>query len=341
MKAGTALLLLWLSACGADDDAPVRDAGADGGPVPNVDAGPRADAGPVDGGPASDWRREADLPEPIQEICGAVHEGRLWIAGGIEGDLGVSAAVRIFDPATGTWSDGPALPEPRHHAMLVSTGPDLWLLGGMRTLRFEPLDTVFVLRAGASSWEMGPSLPELRAAAAAGFVAGRIVIAGGNSEAGRLATTTLVLDVAAETWSTAAGMPVAREHTAGFVTETELWVVAGRMNSLDSNTADVAAYDPATDTWRSAPPLLHARGGHGVALLDGVAHAMGGEEPGAALTSVERLDVATGTAWEMAPPTVFPHHGHVALAAAGRIWVIGGGDAPSLAAIDVVESYSP
>ena len=33
-------------------------------------------------------------------------------------------------PATGDFADGPALPEPMHHAALVSDGTDLWLLGG-------------------------------------------------------------------------------------------------------------------------------------------------------------------------------------------------------------------
>jgi hypothetical protein len=295
---------------------------------------------PVDDGAISvGWRTEAPLPAPIQEICGATHGGRLWIAGGLDDGARVVAEVHVLDPATGEWADGPALPAPRHHAMMVSSGPDLFVLGGMETLSFEPLDTAWVLRAGATEWAEIAPLPEDRGAGAAGFAAGVVVIAGGNGRGG-LAPTTLRYDPAGDTWTTGAAIPEPREHTSAFVHEGELWVVAGRRNSLSSNRSDVEIYDPLADTWRIGPPIPTARGGHGVAILDGLAYAIGGEQPDRALDSVERLDVTTGI-WSAITPVPTPHHGHVVLAAAGRIWAIGGGDAPTFAAIDVVESFAP
>ena len=122
-----------------------------------VDAG-HGDAARGDASVPSAWRSEPALPERIQEITGAVHQGRLWIAGGLDASSATSSAVRIFDPASSAWSEGPALPRPRHHAMMVSTGDDLYLLGGMETLAFDPLETAWVLRDGAiSSHALAPS----------------------------------------------------------------------------------------------------------------------------------------------------------------------------------------
>lgn len=284
------------------------------------------------------WRTEPPLPEAIQEITGAVHDGRLWIAGGIDSAGAISSAVRIFDPATSTWSEGPELPAPRHHAMLVSTGDALFLLGGMETLRFDPLDTAWTLRGGA--WEPIAALPEARGAGAAAFVAERIVIAGGNSGRGGLASSTLRYDPLRDVWSTGADIPTQREHVAGFAHDGELWIVAGRLNSLDRNLAVVEIYDPSTDAWRAGPPIPTARGGHGIAVLAGIAYATGGEQPDRALDSVEALDPAAGT-WTSVDPLPTPRHGHVALAAAGRIWIVGGGDRPTFAAVDGVESFAP
>lgn len=339
-----AVVAVAIAGCGGESgvlDGGALDAGAlDAGAVGSDASGPAdasADAALDAGG--GGWRTEPPLPEPIQEITGAVHEGRLWIAGGFDDSTAVTRAVRIFDPESGEWSSGPDLPAPRHHAMLVSTGEDLFLLGGMQTLAFEPLDTAWVLRSGATAWTPISSLPEDRGAGFAAAVGDRIVIAGGNGRGG-LATTTLLYDPTLDAWDVGEGIPDAREHTSGFAHEGELWVVAGRRNSLDSNRTTVEIYDPAADRWRTGPPVPTARGGHGVAVLDGLAYAVGGEQPDRALDSVEALDLASGE-WRSVEPLITPRHGHVVLAAAGRIWVIGGGDRPIFAAVDVLESFAP
>lgn len=319
----------------ASTDAGSLDAVVIASDAPTTTSDAAHDSGRDDG-----WRVDPALPEPIQEICGAVHDGRLWIAGGLDAAARVVDDVRVYDPATGAWSDGPSLPAPRHHAMMVSDGPDLYVLGGMLTLAFEPLDTAWVLREGSSSWEEIARMPEDRGAGAAGVVAGRIVVAAGNSSRGGLASTTLVYDPSAAAWSIGRPIPTEREHTSAFVHDGELFVVAGRLNSLSTNRTEVDAYDPVADRWRAVAPIPTARGGHGVAVLDGLAYAVGGEQPDRALDSVEVLDLDTET-WATGVPVPTPRHGHVLLAAAGRLWVVAGGDRPTFAAVDVLESFAP
>ncbi|MCS6799156.1 MAG: hypothetical protein NZ898_11625, partial [Myxococcota bacterium] len=123
--------------------------------------------------------------------------------------------VRILDPRTGRWSDGPALPAPRHHLVLVAHGGDLYALGGMRDLSFEPLESAWVLRAGASSWTPIAPLPEPRAAGTGASLAGHVLYAGGLTRGGRVAADVLRYDPATDRWTRGAPMPTPREHLGG------------------------------------------------------------------------------------------------------------------------------
>ncbi len=344
------MLSLVLLACG--DPSVTPDAGPEPGPdaaaAPDagaVDAGMAdagmADAGMVDAGPAAaGWRDEAAVPVRIQEIAVEAHAGRVWIAGGFDGRGAVVPTVRIYDPATRAWSEGPDLPAPRHHMVLVSHGGDLYALGGMQTAAFEPLDTAWVLRDGSDAWAPIAPLLRDRGAMAADAVGDVIVLVGGNESRGGLASETLIYAPARDAWSLGAPIPTAREHLSAVAVDGELYVLAGRRNSLGSTRAELEIYDPVADTWRDGPALPYPRGGFDAALLDGSIYAVGGEEPAQVLTTVDRLDVALGT-WSAAPPTRVPHHGHGVAALGGRIYVVAGASTPAFGAIDVVESYAP
>ena len=46
-------------------------------------------------------------------------------------------------------------------------------------------------------------------------------------------------------------------------------------------------------------------------------------------------------AWRAISSLATPRHGHAMAAARGRVYVIGGGERPIFAAVDVVESFAP
>lgn len=335
----------FLVACGGDVagdasvplDATSSDAALVDGA--SVDAA-LVDAAPVDAGDGTGWRDEAATPVRIQEIAVEAHAGRIWVAGGFDARATVVATVRTYDPATRTWSTGPDLPAPRHHLVLVSHGGDLYALGGMQTVAFEPLDTAWVLRAGADAWAPIAPLLRDRGAAAAGSVGDVIVVVGGNETSGGLASETLIYDPARDAWSLGAPIPTPREHLAAVAVDAELYVLAGRRNSLGSARADLEIYDPVADTWRAGPELPYPRGGFDADLLEGAIYVVGGEEPMNVLRTVDRLDLATAT-WGPAPDTRVPHHGHGIAALDGRLYVIAGASTPAFGAIDAVESYAP
>lgn len=324
-----------VATCGCGAETTVGDAGVPAVDAPPADAPPAPDAA-ADAPLAAGWSRGPDLPHPLQEIAGVVHDGAIVIAGGIDERARIVAEVWRFDGAG--WTELPPLPAPRHHMMLVSTPGALWALGGMQSLAFEPLDTVYRLADGASAWESAAPMIEPRAAAVAAFVGDEILVLGGQGRGG-LSPDVLRFDLAGA-WTRGAAIPDTREHVAGFVRDGEVWVVAGRDIDPGASTSAVHVYDPAADAWREGPALAEVRGGHGAALLpDGRAVATGGEIAGDVRDTVEILD-ATGGAWALGPALPTRRHGHVSLPLGGRLWVIGGADDPLFAAVDVVESLA-
>jgi len=59
--------------------------------------------------PNAQWQ-SASQPFERRALITAVHKGRLYVMGGITKTGAVSAEVDIYDPATSSWSKGPALP---------------------------------------------------------------------------------------------------------------------------------------------------------------------------------------------------------------------------------------
>ena len=53
---------------------------------------------------------EAAVEFTLRDHCSAAHGGRIWLIGGMTEQTMWPAIPRVYDPAAGTWSDGPELP---------------------------------------------------------------------------------------------------------------------------------------------------------------------------------------------------------------------------------------
>jgi len=347
--------LLLLAACGDDavvvdagtpldasSDANIRDAGSDDASIGAVDAG-APECGPCDA--EAPWRCETCLPTVLQEITAVSMDGVVHVLGGFEGGS-VVGTLRTYDPATARWTNGPALPDPRHHVQLAAHEGALYAFGGMRDVTFTALRRSWVLRPGADGWEEIAAMPRPRAAGVAFGIGDRVYVAAGQGE-GRTnaekladAAPVLIYDPAEDTWSEGASIPTTREHVAGFAWGDELYVLGGRPVSLEPSMDVVEIYDPAADEWRAGPSMLDTHGGFAAAVLGDVAIACGGETRAVALDACEALDLPAGR-WRAIEPVPTPRHGHAMATAGERVFVIGGADEPVFAAVDVVESYAP
>lgn len=280
-----------------------------------------------------EWRLIADAPFARLEMAVTAHRGRIWLAGGLEPLGSATADVDVFDPASGTWSDGPTLPAAVHHAALVSDGERLVLIGGYLGSGFNrPTDIVLVLQNGDDTWREGPVLPAPRAAGAAAWDGSRIVYAGGVEGAVR----SEVYALHGDRWELIGAMAGPREHLAATSDgDGRTWLLGGRVGDLGSNLASVELLEGDGITQQAALPT--ARGGVAAFFAPGIGACLaGGEAPDRAYRVVECI-AADGTLTAL-PDLVEPHHGHGAAVVDGTAYVLLGGPEPLLTADTTVEA---
>lgn len=235
------------------------------------------------------------------------------------------SAVEVYNTKTDTYSRGPDLPIGVNHAMGASFDDVVYIIGGYRgeaDLTY-PTDRAFALRG--TGWEELPPMPEVRAAAGAAVIGGRIYVAGGVGPNG-LADSTLVFDVAGGTWSKAAGVPTPREHLGVATDGRRLYVVGGR----PPNTDVAEVFDPQTGHWERLPDMPTPRGGLAAAgTANGLIVAAGGEAEDT-FREVEAYYVARGS-WVRLDGLPTPRHGLGVVAVGNTVYVLAGGPKPGFA----------
>jgi len=135
-------------------------------------------------GGAAKWTGAAAMPAPRNQFATVVREGKIWAIGGQfhhdsrNGKPALDQArVDIYDPATDSWSAGPALPMPHSHSENSAFLHDgrIFVIGGRSVNRAE--DAVWALSAG--KWTQFGKLPGPLVGPGARIIGGRLVVAGG------------------------------------------------------------------------------------------------------------------------------------------------------------------
>jgi non-specific serine/threonine protein kinase len=269
------------------------------------------------------WSELADSPSTEQYASATPVGGRVWLFGGIGDDAKASTATAAYDRAINTWTPGPKLPQPVHHAAAVTYGDEAVVIGGFLPggeLTSGQSDRVYVLRDG--SWEELPPLNHARGAPAAAVVGDKIVVVGGQAD-GKLVPETEVFD--GQRWTVAAEIPTPREHLGATSDGRYVYAVGGRELSAAKNVPVLERYDPAGDTWTQLDPMPKNVGSVGAAYLAGLVVAVGGESTTDASDSVQAYDVKAKQ-WTQLPPLPSPRHGAAVTALDDSLFVIGGAD---------------
>jgi hypothetical protein len=278
------------------------------------------------------WTTIAAAPISVLEVGAAARDGRIWVAGGLRADGTASDDVAVFDPTKGTWRPGPKLPEPVHHASLVSDADGLLLIAGYAPS--GPTAATRRLADGASAWTDGPPLPDARAAGAAAFDGSRAVYAGGVGPDGVKSEVFALED---GSWHRIARLPRAREHLgAASDGAGRTFILGGRVGGLDNNLALVDVIEG--DQARTIGQLPTPRGGVAGFWWPSLGACLaGGESPGGANPQVECID-AGGTV-RVLPDLGVARHGVGAVVIDGVAYVVLGGRQPGLFVSDVSERF--
>ena len=209
------------------------------------------------------------------------------------------------------------------------------------------LSTVEAYNPASNSWSSKAALPTARSGLAATAVNGIIYVIGGDNAIApspsanvfKPVTTVEAYDPVANSWTTKAPMPTARERFAVAAVGGVIYVFGGLVPdaSFVKKTTSVEAYDVATNTWSAKAPLRTARDSLASAAIGGVVYVMGGRVDAAPFDVgvVEAYD-PVANAWTTKASMTAITGGLVGVALGGSIYAL-----PWNTGYTTVEAYDP
>ncbi|HEX5062645.1 MAG TPA: kelch repeat-containing protein [Kofleriaceae bacterium] len=291
------------------------------------------------------WTTGADVAQgAIQETAAVAVAGKVYLIGGLDDSEGTVARVQVYDTATNTWSDGPPLPQPVHHANAITDGTTIYVLGALTNVTAIG-DSYKLDPATDTQWTtLAPMSPgRERGAAVVGMLGDNIFVAGGLRNAG--ASDFLdVYQTVTNTWMPLTSMPAARDHACGAELSGQLIVAGGRMVQTDSPRSEVWAYSVGSNTWEVRASMPTARGGMGCGVVYDRLYTAGGEgNPAVAsgvFPNVEEYVYSTDT-WTRLADMPNPKHGVGGAAWNGALYLCGGASMEGVGAIATTDVFRP
>ena len=275
------------------------------------------------------WFTRPRMPDARQEIQPVLAGGRIYVMGGLNTALSVSARVDIYDPAVSQWAIGVYMPEGRHHYAAAVVDGIIYIIGGYITTGLPWLVTgsVKAYDPTTSEWSDRAPLNVPRGEHVAVSYDGKIYVFGGNDVNTVALDVVEVYDPAGDSWTILSPMPTARNHSGAAALDSLIYVAGGRIGYWDNPMTLIGAleaYSPASDTWYSLPPMPTPRSAISVAALAGKVITFGGELP-SIYAQVESYDPGSMT-WTSLSPMLTPRHGTGAVVSGDTAFVIAGAD---------------
>ncbi len=231
-----------------------------------------------------------------------------------------SAEWAVFDPVGRAWLRHGALPgaagaiaTPLADGRVLLTGH---ILANPSEYRGSRTSTLLDTLGGTVVESSAGMITTHQHGAAVRLADGRVLIAGGVSEAGFEARAEIftppIEPGEVGTWSSAGSMPIARADFVLARLPDGRVLAAGGSNSWTGGASNADVYDPATGKWTPVGNMLTGRSsaGHPVSLPDGSILVLGGLDSSyVPLTRAERYDPVAGrwSAWADLPDTRFRH----------------------------------
>jgi N-acetylneuraminic acid mutarotase len=276
--------------------------------------------------PTDKWTQKKGMPRSAHHAAIATANGKLYVIGGFVppkdtqiptgGAWEPIADVWEYDPAADSWKSLAPLPTKRGAAVAVEVGGKIYVIGGATTVAdskdpyftfFGPslvLTTNEVFDPATNKWESRRPMSVARNHAYAAAVNGKIYVIGGRTGHAFIlsATNTDVVEEYSpvnDMWSAPKErMPTPRSGGAWGTDGRRIYVAGGEVTTKELVGAfrAVEAYEPATNSWISLPPMPMPRHGIAGAVIGNEFHLVSGMiQSAGALTFLDpRLEVHTG-----------------------------------------------
>lgn len=272
---------------------------------------------------AGHWEAAARLDTPRAGLAVAVHDGRIFAAGG-SGLTVPRAEFESYDPEYDRWFPETPLPRGLEQFGLAGTPERLYAAGGYaadETGQVAPGAEMWSFSVEGNIWQSEAAMPAPKADFSLVQVDGLLYAIGGLRDD----ESVFVFDPADSAWSTLetpAG--VTRRAAAAVVLDGTVHVIGGIDEAGTTVRHDI--FDPEAGTWTRGPALPQPRSGVAAAAHAGRIHVFGGRAEDGRTTLQTHLSWAPGeTGWREEPALPSPRTGADAAVLEGEIFLIGGG----------------
>lgn len=281
---------------------------------------------------SSFWSSGESMPEPREEIAGALLDDKIYIIGGSDDtNKGITKDVDIYDPKSDKWSTGASLPEPRDHIGVASFDGKLYVVGGFNADDI-PTNQLLIYDPNIDKWLEGKSMPTARGALIAEFINGTLYAVGGVDSSHNVVSTNEAYDPQTDTWIERQPMPTARHHLASAVVDGKLYAIGGRIlgngvprpvNEALTNLNDNEVYDPKQNNWTILSPMPTKRSGLAASSVNSEIFVFGGQSLNGTFNSNEKYDTESNI-WTTDRPMPTSRLGLEAISFDNKIYVFGG-----------------
>jgi N-acetylneuraminic acid mutarotase len=276
--------------------------------------------------PATDkWTEKKGMPQLAHHAALAAANGKIYVIGGFVpakdtqiptgGAWEPIADTWEYDPAADSWKSLAPVPTKRGAAVAVEVAGKIYVIGGATVANSkDPYFTFFgpslvlttneVFDPATNKWESRTPMSVARNHAYAAAVNGKIYVIGGRTGHAFIlsATNTDVVEEyspVGDMWSAPKErMPTPRSGGATGTDGRRIYVAGGEVTTKELVGAfrAVEAYEPATNSWISLPPMSMPRHGIAGAVIGNEFHLVSGmiQSAGALSFQDPRLEVHTG-----------------------------------------------
>src|SRR5262249_55180474 len=126
----------------------------------------------------------------------------------------------------------------------------------------------------------------------------------------------------------AAPLPKARDHMAVVAVAGKIHVIGGRLAGPGERTGQHDVYDPAANSWTSAPPPPTPRSGGAAALYQGMVFGLGGQPPPHHTSPENEGSDAASDRWTALAPMPAGRHGFGGAVIGSNAYFVGGSLTP-------------